>query len=112
MSEPVPMLLTCPSCGARHIDEGEFATKPHHAHACQSDALHLLGVNRSEFDRMRATARELADLKAKVATHDRIAAAGPTTQGYELWRAERDAAEVAVWDAARSLTSPRAEVEQ
>lgn len=32
---PVPMLLTCPSCGARHTDEGEFMTKPHHTHACQ-----------------------------------------------------------------------------
>ena len=33
---PIPMLLTCPSCSARHIDKGEFATKPHHTHACQS----------------------------------------------------------------------------
>ena len=32
---PVPMLLTCPSCGERHIDEGEWAEKPHHTHACQ-----------------------------------------------------------------------------
>ena len=33
---PVPMILTCPMCGERHIDEGEFATKEHHTHACQS----------------------------------------------------------------------------
>lgn len=33
--EPVPMLLWCPECGERHIDAGEFATKPHHTHACQ-----------------------------------------------------------------------------
>lgn len=33
---PVPMLLTCPMCTKRHIDEGEFATKGHHTHACQS----------------------------------------------------------------------------
>ncbi len=32
---PIPMLLTCPSCSARHVDKGEFATKPHHTHACQ-----------------------------------------------------------------------------
>lgn len=32
---PIPMLLWCPECGTRHIDEGEFATKPHHTHACQ-----------------------------------------------------------------------------
>jgi hypothetical protein len=34
-SEPIPMLLWCPSCGERHIDVGEFATKVHHTHACQ-----------------------------------------------------------------------------
>lgn len=33
---PIPMILTCPSCSARHVDAGEFATKPHHTHACQS----------------------------------------------------------------------------
>lgn len=32
---PIPMRLHCPDCGALHIDEGEFATKPHHTHACQ-----------------------------------------------------------------------------
>jgi len=31
----LPIRLPCPSCGALHIDEGEFATKPHHTHACQ-----------------------------------------------------------------------------
>jgi hypothetical protein len=31
----IPMLLTCPSCSVRHIDEGAFATKAHHTHACQ-----------------------------------------------------------------------------
>jgi predicted RNA-binding Zn-ribbon protein involved in translation (DUF1610 family) len=33
--EPVAMRLKCPACGELHIDEGEFATKPHHTHACQ-----------------------------------------------------------------------------
>jgi hypothetical protein len=33
--EPVPMLLNCPDCGERHIDEDEFATKPHKDHSCQ-----------------------------------------------------------------------------
>jgi len=32
---PVQMLLFCPMCHTKHIDEGEFATKPHHSHACQ-----------------------------------------------------------------------------
>lgn len=32
---PIQMLLWCPECGARHIDLGEFAAKPHHTHACQ-----------------------------------------------------------------------------
>jgi rubredoxin len=31
----IPMLLHCPMCNERHIDEGEFATKLHHTHACQ-----------------------------------------------------------------------------
>ena len=32
---PIPMRLPCPECGELHIDEGAFATKPHHTHACQ-----------------------------------------------------------------------------
>lgn len=36
---PVPMILTCPICLHRHIDEGEWATKPHHTHACQDCGL-------------------------------------------------------------------------
>lgn len=32
----IPMLLSCPTCGARHIDRGEFATRLHHTHSCQS----------------------------------------------------------------------------
>jgi hypothetical protein len=35
-SEPIPMILHCPQCNARHIDAGEYATKSHHTHACQS----------------------------------------------------------------------------
>lgn len=33
---PIPMILFCPSCGARHIDIGTFETKPHKSHSCQS----------------------------------------------------------------------------
>lgn len=33
---PIPMILHCPLCSARHIDVGIFATKEHHTHACQS----------------------------------------------------------------------------
>lgn len=32
---PIPMLLFCPECWKRHVDQGEFATKHHHTHACQ-----------------------------------------------------------------------------
>lgn len=32
---PVPMLLTCPGCGKRHLDVDEWAERPHHTHACQ-----------------------------------------------------------------------------
>lgn len=33
---PIPIILTCPQCGARHIDEGEWATRVHHTHSCQT----------------------------------------------------------------------------
>lgn len=33
---PIPMLLWCPECSSRHYDVGEFETKPHHTHACQT----------------------------------------------------------------------------
>lgn len=33
--DPIPMLIWCPECVTRHIDKGEFATEPHHTHACQ-----------------------------------------------------------------------------
>lgn len=38
-ANPIPIILHCPECGARHIDRGEFATKPHHTHACQACGL-------------------------------------------------------------------------
>jgi rubredoxin len=34
-SYTIPMILNCPECGARHIDEGPFAEVAHHTHACQ-----------------------------------------------------------------------------
>ena len=37
--EPIPMVLHCPECKARHIDEGDFATKAHHTHSCQGCGL-------------------------------------------------------------------------
>lgn len=33
---PIPMILLCPACGERHVDAGDFATRPHHTHACQA----------------------------------------------------------------------------
>ncbi len=36
---PIPMLIWCPECGARHVDKGDFATKPHHTHSCQGCGL-------------------------------------------------------------------------
>ena len=32
--DPIPMLLWCPECGKRHVDEGVFASRPHHSHQC------------------------------------------------------------------------------
>ena len=34
-AEAIPLLLWCPDCRARHIDESPWDTKPHHTHACQ-----------------------------------------------------------------------------
>jgi hypothetical protein len=33
---PIPMRLPCPACGTLHLDDGNFASKPHHTHACQT----------------------------------------------------------------------------
>lgn len=35
LRDPIPMILNCPCCGERHIDEGDYATLPHKDHACQ-----------------------------------------------------------------------------
>jgi transposase-like protein len=35
LQEPVPMIIWCPMCQARHVDVGPFATRPHHTHSCQ-----------------------------------------------------------------------------
>lgn len=35
MSEvPVAMILRCPSCAYQHVDEGEWASRPHKTHLC------------------------------------------------------------------------------
>ncbi len=45
--QPMKQVIYCPlsakcecgrprMCGARHVDKGAFATKPHHTHSCQS----------------------------------------------------------------------------
>ena len=33
--KPIQMLIHCPICAHRHIDEDKWATRPHHTHACQ-----------------------------------------------------------------------------
>lgn len=55
---PIPLILHCPGmnpdrtvCGARHVDTGLWATKPHHTHSCQvcgftwrPGVIHTVGV--------------------------------------------------------------------
>ena len=36
---PIPMLLWCPICHERHVDEGKYATLAHRDHACQGCGL-------------------------------------------------------------------------
>lgn len=43
--EIIPMLLRCPVCHMRHIDEGELAIKPHKTHACQFCGEHFRVCN-------------------------------------------------------------------
>ncbi len=38
-TKPISMRLNCPECGTLHVDEGGFATKPHHTHSCQNCGL-------------------------------------------------------------------------
>lgn len=33
---PMAALLWCPFCNIQHIDEGEWATRPHHTHLCHA----------------------------------------------------------------------------
>jgi len=33
-------VLHCPACGLRHVDEGEWATRPHKTHLCVSDVFY------------------------------------------------------------------------
>lgn len=35
----VPLILHCPHCNHRHIDEGAFELRLHHTHACQNCGL-------------------------------------------------------------------------
>ena len=37
--EPIASLILCPRCFFQHIDEGEFATRPHTSHSCQECGL-------------------------------------------------------------------------
>lgn len=32
--KPIPMILACSTCGAPHVDVGEWATCPHRTHLC------------------------------------------------------------------------------
>lgn len=85
--QPIPMLLVCPCCGCRHVDEGEFRTKPHHTHACQHCGMcwrpaivPTVGVkflpgfrDDDEIERMKTRLQEATDamLAAAGVKHDR-----------------------------------------
>lgn len=34
LERPIPVRTWCPDCGFQHIDEGEWATRPHKTHLC------------------------------------------------------------------------------
>lgn len=53
VTQPIPMLIVCIGCGQQHVDEGEWATKPHRTHLCKFCGLewrpalvHTVGVEK------------------------------------------------------------------
>jgi len=36
---PERLILHCPGCGLRHVDEGEWATRPHRTHLCVGEGV-------------------------------------------------------------------------
>lgn len=32
--KPMALILFCPRCAVQHVDEGEWATRPHQTHLC------------------------------------------------------------------------------
>lgn len=62
---PIPFILYCPRCHAQHVDEGEWATRPHRTHLCASCgaewrpcALATVGVREIERPGQRSDAAE------------------------------------------------------
>lgn len=41
----IPMTLWCPKCWTKHVDEGEFSTKPHKTHECRACGLQWRPAN-------------------------------------------------------------------
>lgn len=37
LEKPIPLILFCPMCHARHVDAGRLMRKPHRDHACQAE---------------------------------------------------------------------------
>lgn len=35
-ANPTPMELVCPNCGTQHVDQGEWETRHHKTHQCQT----------------------------------------------------------------------------
>jgi transposase len=66
--------IICPSCGNRHVDEGEWIKKPHHTHLCENCGLEFnlysYGVRESvlEAQLAGAAAKALEDAALEAAT--------------------------------------------
>lgn len=46
LEKPIRIRLLCPGCAALHIDEGEWAARPHKTHECQNCGLQWRPCNR------------------------------------------------------------------
>lgn len=100
--------VSCPSCGAAHLDTDRFAVHPHQKHLCQSCGLEFLESERSVGNPIVIAKRELGDVSLARPTKPgspgplRIRQSDPHFSGgiliwasnpAILWTAKRDEAE-------------------
>ena len=100
---PIALRLFCPECGFQHIDEGEWATRPHRTHLCLNCGIEwrvspdfTVGV-RDHSAARKAEAR-IRELEAVLCDHCSGCRRGLpldvlTSHGVEIWYHKRGSGE-------------------